>query len=39
MGTYDVTAMVKFITLETGLNKISYMGYSRGNQQMFYALS
>ena len=39
MGKYDVSAMLNFITLETGLEQISYMGYGRGNQQMFYALA
>ena len=39
MGLYDVTAQINFIFEETGLSKITYMGFSRGNQQMFYALA
>jgi|LakMenE01Jun11ns_1017448.scaffolds.fasta_scaffold9581054_1 pimeloyl-ACP methyl ester carboxylesterase len=39
MGKFDVSAMINFITLKTGLSKISYMGFERGNQQMFYALA
>jgi lysosomal acid lipase/cholesteryl ester hydrolase len=39
MGLYDVSAQINFILNETGLSKLTYMGFSRGNQQMFYALA
>jgi pimeloyl-ACP methyl ester carboxylesterase len=31
MGTYDVTAMISYITFTTGLSKVTYIGYARGN--------
>lgn len=39
MGLFDVSAMLSYITIETGLEKVSYFGFSRGNQQLLYSLA
>jgi lysosomal acid lipase/cholesteryl ester hydrolase len=39
MGLYDVPAMVDYILDLTGHTKLTYFGYARGNQQMWYALA
>ena len=39
MGKYDVPAMLNKITEVSGTKKVSYVGYSQGTSQMFYALA
>lgn len=38
MGDYDLPAMLSSVVEETGGRKVSYIGYSLGTTQMFYAL-
>lgn len=39
MGKYDVPALVDYIIDVTGHSQITYFGFARGNQQMWYALA
>jgi len=39
MGTYDQPANIKKILEVTGKEDLTYIGYSQGNQQMFYGLA
>lgn len=39
MGDFDAPAMIDFVLDQTNLTKISYIGHSQGNTQLFYALS
>ena len=39
MGEKDTPAIVEFILKETGVKKLTYVGYSQGNTQLFYALA
>lgn len=39
MGNYDDPATISSIKAATGLEKISYVGYSQGTAQMHYALT
>lgn len=39
MGTKDLPAMIDFILNATGREKISYIGHSQGNAQLFAALT
>jgi len=38
MGRYDQPANIKKILEVTGKDELTYIGYSQGNQQMFYGL-
>ena len=39
MGIYDDVANIKMIKKETGVGKVTYIGYSQGTIQMLYALA
>ena len=39
MGQYDVPAMLTKVTEVAGVEKATYIGYSQGTAQMFYALA
>ena len=39
MGKYDVPANLKKVTEVAGVEKATYIGYSQGTSQMFYALA
>ena len=39
MGQYDVPAMLNKVTEVAGVEKATYIGYSQGTTQMFYALA
>ena len=39
MGVQDVPAILRRILAETGAEKVSYVGHSQGNSQMFVALT
>ena len=39
MGLYDVPAMLTKVTEVAGVDKLTYIGYSMGTSQMFYALA
>lgn len=39
MARYDDSAILKYITSTSGRSKISWIGHSRGTQQLFYGLS
>jgi pimeloyl-ACP methyl ester carboxylesterase len=39
MGLYDLPAIIDFILLTTGREKISYIGHSQGTAQLFAALT
>ena len=39
MGRYDLTRSIDFILEQTTAKKLTYIGHSIGNTQMFYALS
>ena len=39
MGKYDVPANVAKVTEVAGVEKVSYIGFSLGTSQMFYALA
>ena len=39
MGTYDAEAQVDYIIEKTGRRKITFIGHSQGNTQMFYILT
>ena len=39
MGRYDVPAMLDKVTEVSGSEKVSWVGYSQGTSQMFYALA
>jgi len=39
MGRYDVPAILDKITEVSEANKVSWIGYSQGTSQMFYALA
>ena len=39
MGKYDLPAVTKFIKKKTGVEKMTYIGYSLGTTQMFYSLA
>jgi lysosomal acid lipase/cholesteryl ester hydrolase len=38
LGLYDLPAQIDFILQETREAKLSYIGYGRGNTQMFYGM-
>ena len=39
MADHDLPALINFVLDQTSLSKISYIGHSQGNTQLFYALS
>ena len=39
LAKFDAPAMVNYILYSTKLTKLSYIGHSQGNAQMFLALS
>ena len=39
LGKYDAPTQIDFVIKKTGHKKISYIGHSQGNSQMFSALS
>lgn len=39
MGEYDDPAMVDYVRQHTRVEKLTYIGHSQGNTQMFYAIS
>ena len=39
MGRYDLPAVTQFIKKKTGVEKMTYIGYSQGTTQMFYSLA
>lgn len=39
MGQYDVPANIELVKQQTGVDKVSYVGYSQGTVQMFYSLA
>ena len=39
MGKYDLKAQFDLISDKTNTQKITYVGYSQGSTQMFYALA
>ena len=39
MAEFDDEAILTYITNQTGKSKLSWIGHSRGTQQMFYGLS
>ena len=39
MGQYDVNGVLDYIIMETGYDKVAYIGHSQGTTQMFYALA
>lgn len=39
MAIYDIPVQVELILRESGMDKVTYVGYSQGTAQMFYALA
>jgi lysosomal acid lipase/cholesteryl ester hydrolase len=39
MGTYDIPAELDYVTLHTGVEKVTYIGHSQGTTQFFYGSS
>jgi poly(3-hydroxyalkanoate) synthetase len=39
MGIYDDKANIKMVKARTGVDKVNFIGYSSGSQQILYALA